>query len=90
MKSNFRFLVVSVLLSLSAVTWAALPAMVNDEELPSLAPLVEKVSPAVVNIRVSQTVTTGGHFGDEAFRRLFGLPDIPGGGQCRLRRHRRR
>jgi serine protease Do/serine protease DegQ len=26
--------------------------MVNDEELPSLAPLVEKVSPAVVNIRV--------------------------------------
>ena len=81
MKSNFRFLVVSVLLSLSAVTWAALPAMVNDEELPSLAPLVEKVSPAVVNIRVSQTVTTGGHFGDEAFRRFFGLPDIPGGGQ---------
>jgi Do/DeqQ family serine protease len=55
--------------------------MVNDEQLPSLAPLVEKVSPAVVNIRVSQTVTTGGHFGDEAFRRFFGLPDVPGGGQ---------
>ena len=55
--------------------------MVNDEELPSLAPLVDRVSPAVVNIRVSQTVTAGGHFGDEAFRRFFGLPDIPGGGQ---------
>jgi Do/DeqQ family serine protease len=55
--------------------------MVNGEELPSLAPLVERVSPAVVNIRVSQTVTTGGHFGDEAFRRFFGLPDMPGGGQ---------
>jgi serine protease Do/serine protease DegQ len=53
--------------------------MVNDEELPSLAPLVEKVSPAVVNIRVSQTLSTGGHFGDEAFRRFFGLPDVPGG-----------
>ena len=81
MMSNFRILAASVLLGLSAATWAALPAMVNDEELPSLAPLVEKVSPAVVNIRVSQTVSTGGHFGDEAFRRFFGLPDIPGGGQ---------
>ena len=81
MMSNFRILAASVLLGLSAATWAALPAMVNDEELPSLAPLVEKVSPAVVNIRVSQTVNTGGHFGDEAFRRFFGLPDIPGGGQ---------
>ena len=30
---------------------------------------------------MSQTVTTGGHFGDEAFRRFFGLPDMPGGGQ---------
>ena len=81
MMSNFRILAASVLLGLSAATWAALPAMVNDEELPSLAPLVERVSPAVVNIRVSQTVNTGGHFGDEAFRRFFGLPDIPGGGQ---------
>ena len=81
MKSNFRILVASALLVLSAATWAALPTMVNDDKLPSLAPLVEKVSPAVVNIRVSQTVTTGGHFGDEAFRRFFGLPDVPGGGQ---------
>ena len=81
MMHNYRILVASVLLSLSAATWAALPALVNDEKLPSLAPLVERVSPAVVNIRVSQTVTTGGHFGDEAFRRFFGLPDMPGGGQ---------
>jgi Do/DeqQ family serine protease len=81
MISNFRILVASALLSLSAATWAALPAMVNGEELPSLAPLVERVSPAVVNIRVSQTVTTGGHYGDEAFRRFFGLPDMPGGGE---------
>jgi serine protease Do/serine protease DegQ len=76
---NFRILSAGLLLVLSATSWAALPAMVNDEELPSLAPLVEKVSPAVVNIRVSQTLSTGGHFGDEAFRRFFGLPDVPGG-----------
>ena len=81
MMSNFRFLIAGMLLALSAATWAALPAMVNDEKLPSLAPLVERVSPAVVNIRVSQTVSTGGHFGDEAFRRFFGLPDVPGGDQ---------
>ncbi len=79
MINNFRILSAGLLLVLSAATWAALPAMVNDEELPSLAPLVERVSPAVVNIRVSQTVSTGGHFGDEAFRRFFGLPDMPGG-----------
>jgi serine protease Do/serine protease DegQ len=78
---NFRILSAGLLLILSATTWAALPAMVNNEELPSLAPLVEKVSPAVVNIRVSQTVSAGGHFGDEAFRRFFGLPDVPGGAQ---------
>jgi serine protease DegQ len=81
MMTNFRILIAGLLLVLSAPTWAALPAIVNDEELPSLAPLVERVSPAVVNIRVSQTVSTGGHFGDEAFRRFFGLPDVPGGGQ---------
>ncbi len=81
MMSNFRNLTAGLLLVLSATTWAAMPAMVNDENLPSLAPLVERVSPAVVNIRVSQTVNTGGQFGDEAFRRFFGLPDVPGGGQ---------
>ena len=79
MINNFRILTASMLLVLSATTWAALPAMINDEELPSLAPLVERVSPAVVNIRVSQTVSSGGHYGDEAFRRFFGLPDMPGG-----------
>ncbi len=79
MINNFRFLSASLLLVLCAASWAALPTMVNDNELPSLAPLVERVSPAVVNIRVSQTVSTGGHFGDEAFRRFFGLPDMPGG-----------
>ena len=81
MMTNFRTLIAGLLLVLSAPTWAALPALVNDEKLPSLAPLVERVSPAVVNIRVSQTVSTGGHFGDDAFRRFFGLPDVPGGGQ---------
>ncbi len=69
----------SILLILGSQGWAALPAFVGDQEVPTLAPLVETVSPAVVNIRVSQTVNTRTPFGDEAFRRFFGLPDVGGG-----------
>ena len=83
MITNTRFLTIGLLLVLSSTAWAALPAMVNDQEMPSLAPLVERVSPAVVNIRVSQTVNMRGHFGDEAFRRFFGMPDGPSGGSSR-------
>ena len=46
-----------------------------------LTPLVEEASPAVVNIRVSHTITRRNPFGDDAFRRFFGLPDTPGGEQ---------
>ncbi|MBT8087271.1 MAG: DegQ family serine endoprotease, partial [Gammaproteobacteria bacterium] len=45
----------------------------------SLAPLVEAASPAVVNIRVSQTVSRRNPLGDDAFRRFFGIPEMPGG-----------
>lgn len=59
---------------------AALPQIVKGEPVTSLAPLVEEVSPAVVNIRVSQTVTRRNSFGDDSFRRFFGLPDGGAGG----------
>jgi len=58
---------------------AALPVSVGDRPVTSLAPLVEAASPAVVNIRVSQTVTRRNPLGDEAFRRFFGIPDSPRG-----------
>jgi serine protease DegQ len=58
--------------------FAALPQSVKGEPVTSLAPLVEEVSPAVVNIRVSQTITRRNSFGDDAFRRFFGLPDEGG------------
>jgi len=57
---------------------AALPQTVKGKPVTSLAPLVEEVSPAVVNIRVSQTVTRRNSFGDDAFRRFFGIPDNGG------------
>lgn len=56
---------------------AALPAVANGERLPSLAPMLEKVTPAVVNI------ATEGHvelrlnplFSDPFFRRFFNVPE---------------
>ncbi len=70
---------VTLMVFIAGAALAALPRAVADEPLPSLAPLVERVTPAVVNIRVKQTVTARSPFGDDAFRRFFGLPDIPGG-----------
>lgn len=56
---------------------SALPATVNGEGLPSLAPLVEKTSPAVVNIRTKATVSapTNPLMEDPFFRRFFGVPE---------------
>ena len=63
----------------------ALPAtapaqIVNpDGSMPSLAPLVEQVSPAVVNIATSATVETQSNplLNDPFFRRFFDVPEQP-------------
>jgi len=82
MMTTTRFFFPALLLALAAFSpaSAAMPQMVKGEPVASLAPLVEEASPAVVNIRVSQTVTSRNSFGDDAFRRFFGLPDGGGGG----------
>ena len=75
-----RFFWTALLVALSfAGAQAALPVSIGDRPVTSLAPLVEAASPAVVNIRVSQTVTRRNPFGDDAFRRFFGIPDSPSG-----------
>ncbi|MDJ0919256.1 MAG: trypsin-like peptidase domain-containing protein, partial [Woeseiaceae bacterium] len=74
-----RILLIAVFTLLAPTAYSALPAEVNGQALPSLAPLVETTSPAVVNIRVRQTVETSSPFGDDSFRRFFGLPDVPRG-----------
>ncbi len=71
-------LLLSALCLLASGAHAALPAAIDGQPVTSLAPLVERTAPAVVNIRVSQTVA-GRQFGDEAFRRFFGIPDMPRG-----------
>lgn len=79
MTSISRLLSTGLLIVFATQGSAALPAAVDGEPLPSLAPLVEKVSPAVVNIRVNQTITTSSPYGDDPFRRFFGLPEAPSG-----------
>ncbi len=75
MSTKIRLLWAAALLSLVAIGSAALPDQVGGQPVPSLAPLVKRVSPAVVNIRVSQTIATRSPFGDDTIRRFFGIPD---------------
>ncbi len=79
MSKIYRLLWATLLMSIAMTSSAALPDSVDGQPLPSLAPLVRKVAPAVVNIRVSQTIRAQSPYGDEMFRRFFGLPDSRGG-----------
>jgi serine protease DegQ len=81
MATKTRLFLPALVLALATLgsAFAALPESVKGQPVASLAPLVEEASPAVVNIRVSQTVTRRNSFGDDAFRRFFGLPDDGGG-----------
>lgn len=76
-KSVLNLATIALLLVLQGSALAALPVSVKGQPVASLAPLVEQASPAVVNIRVSQTVTRRSPYGNEDFRRFFGLPDSP-------------
>ncbi len=56
---------------------AGLPASVNGETLPSLAPMLEKTTPAVVNISTrGKTVVQNSLLSDPFFQRFFNLPGI--------------
>ena len=79
MSKTNRLIWASLLMFVVMTSDAALPDSVDGQPLPSLAPLVKKVAPAVVNIRVSQTVRSQSPYGDEMFRRFFGLPEFEGG-----------
>ncbi|HVF36001.1 MAG TPA: Do family serine endopeptidase [Candidatus Saccharimonadia bacterium] len=55
-----------------------LPAAVDGEALPSLAPMLERVTPAVVNVSSKARVKVRDPFGnDPFFRHFFGLPNMP-------------
>ena len=79
MNTRIRLYSALLLLAFGLQAQAALPDSVDGEALPSLAPLVKRVAPAVVNIRVSQSVQTRSPYSDDMFRRFFGLPETPEG-----------
>ncbi|MCO5095162.1 MAG: Do family serine endopeptidase [Chiayiivirga sp.] len=57
---------------------AALPVEVSGTPLPSLAPMLEGVTPAVVNIHSKTVVRVRSPYADDPFfRHLFGLPNGP-------------
>ncbi len=58
---------------------AALPETVEGRALPSLAPMLERVTPAVVNIATEGKVQIRLNplFNDPFFRRFFDIPDLP-------------
>jgi serine protease Do/serine protease DegQ len=67
-------------LAIAAPAQAQWPERVNGEPLPSLAPIVKRVAPAVVNIatRGSVEVPNSNPFLDDPFfRRFFDIPDQP-------------
>lgn len=79
---NMSVLVNAILLAqlcwVSVASGNALPSVVDGQPLPSLAPMLERVTPAVVNIStLGRAPQSNGLMDDPFFRRFFDLPDTP-------------
>jgi len=73
-----RSLVALLLLAATQSALAQLPAAAGGQKLPSLAPMIAEVTPAVVNIAVEmRTPEANPLFADPFFRRFFDLPERP-------------
>ena len=72
-----RIVVASLMLLILGQAWATLPLTQNKAGLPSLAPVLRGVTPAVVNISVltRAPVESNPLFADPFFRRFFDLPE---------------
>lgn len=65
-----------VLLSITVTAHAGLPMAVGNQQLPSLAPVLEQVTPAVVNIN-TRSVQYVRDSRSEYYRWFYGLPSAP-------------
>ncbi len=74
-----EYFLISLSMLMPAVARAALPVELNDQKLPSLAPMLEQVTPAVVNIATEGKVQLQQNplFSDPFFRRFFDFPNMP-------------
>ena len=83
-RADLALAAVLTLAVLSPSAPAAMPAAVGDTPIPSLSPIVKKVSPAVVNIATRGTIRDKGPqnplLDDPFFRRFFDVPPDNGGG----------
>ena len=71
-------LAATLLCAVAPLAHAQLPAQVGDTPVPSLAPMVKRVSPAVVNIATRGTVQEQNPLlSDPFFRRFFDIPNTP-------------
>jgi len=67
-----------LLLLVAPLASAALPAAVDGQPMPSLAPVLEQVTPSVVNIYTQTRVRVRSPLLDDpVFRRFFNVPDVP-------------
>lgn len=75
----FKLFLISISMLMPTVARAALPVEINDEKLPSLAPMLERVTPAVVNIATEGKVQIRQNplFSDPFFKHFFNLPNMP-------------
>ncbi|HET9817913.1 MAG TPA: Do family serine endopeptidase [Rhodanobacteraceae bacterium] len=80
-RSLFSLIAVATLALVAATPAFAgtLPVAVNGQPLPSLAPMLARVSPAVVNISSTshRRVAVNPFFSDPMMRQFFGLPVVP-------------
>jgi len=72
-------LLIFVFSLINSFAQAALPDSVDGKVLPSLAPMLERVTPAVVNVATEGKVQIRLNplFSDPFFRRFFNVPDQP-------------
>jgi serine protease Do/serine protease DegQ len=71
-------LTATLMLAAAPLASAQLPAQVGETPVPSLAPMVKRVTPAVVNIATKGTVQEQNPLlNDPFFRRFFDVPNTP-------------
>jgi Do/DeqQ family serine protease len=77
---NLRIAFVYALATLPVASHAALPAAIGETPMPTLAPMIKRVSPAVVNIATRGTIRERSPqnplLEDPFFRRFFDIPDM--------------
>lgn len=79
MRKLTYLLTIALFLLFGQLAVAELPASADGQVLPSLAPMLERVTPAVVNVSTSKRIRAYDSplFKDPFFRHFFGIPEQP-------------